>query len=153
MGLDGTGKPTGSAASAPEFGAAADGDADRNMILGKGFFVTPSDSVAILAANGKEAIPEFAEGIKGVARSMPTSGALDVVADELDFSFFETPTGWKVGGWGGGGGVCAVDFGPSSSCISIRCVVLSLFQTSIGLSFTESSLADTQSHGSDPRKG
>mmetsp|Transcript_15760 Transcript_15760/g.36711 ORF Transcript_15760/g.36711 Transcript_15760/m.36711 type:complete len:564 (-) Transcript_15760:2-1693(-) len=98
MGLDGGGMQTAAAKSAPDFGAAADGDADRNMILGKGFFVTPSDSVAILAANGKAAIPQFAGGINGVARSMPTSGALDVVAEALDFSFFETPTGWKYFG-------------------------------------------------------
>ena len=98
MGLDGGGMQTAAATSAPDFGAAADGDADRNMILGKGFFVTPSDSVAILAANGKAAIPQFAGGINGVARSMPTSGALDVVAEALDFSFFETPTGWKFFG-------------------------------------------------------
>mmetsp|Transcript_14984 Transcript_14984/g.23196 ORF Transcript_14984/g.23196 Transcript_14984/m.23196 type:complete len:125 (-) Transcript_14984:663-1037(-) len=61
---------------APQFGAACDGDADRNMVLGKGFFVTPSDSVAIIAANHK-CIPYFKDGIAGAARSMPTSGALD----------------------------------------------------------------------------
>jgi len=63
---------------APQFGAACDGDADRNMILGKNFFVTPSDSVAIITANHKH-IPYFAKGISGAARSMPTSGALDQV--------------------------------------------------------------------------
>lgn len=82
----------------PEFGAACDGDADRNMILGKRFFVTPSDSVAILAANAVEAIPYFKSGLKGVARSMPTSAALDVVAKGLDLKFFEVPTGWKFFG-------------------------------------------------------
>ena len=61
----------------PQFGAACDGDADRNMILGSHFFVTPSDSVAIIAAYAKEAIPYFHKGLKGVARSMPTSAALD----------------------------------------------------------------------------
>lgn len=81
----------------PEFGAAADGDADRNMIVGKGFFVTPSDSVAIIAANYK-CVPFFAKGLKGVARSMPTSGALDFVAKKLDINFFEVPTGWKYFG-------------------------------------------------------
>eukprot|EP00249_Psilotum_nudum_P011138 c22985_g1_i1 orf=320-2071(+) len=82
----------------PEFGAAADGDADRNMILGKRFFVTPSDSVAIIAANAVEAIPYFSSGLKGVARSMPTSAALDVVAKSLNLRFFEVPTGWKFFG-------------------------------------------------------
>ena len=64
-------------AEVPAFGAACDGDADRNMILGARFFVTPSDSVAIIAANAKEAVPYFHSGLKGVARSMPTSAALD----------------------------------------------------------------------------
>jgi len=81
----------------PEFGAAADGDADRNMILGKKFFVTPSDSVAIIAAN-YEAIPYFKDGLKGVARSMPTSGSLDRVAAKLGVSLYEVPTGWKFFG-------------------------------------------------------
>lgn len=81
----------------PEFGAAADGDADRNMILGKKFFVTPSDSVAIIAAN-HISIPYFKDGLKGVARSMPTSGALDFVAKKLNIPFFEVPTGWKYFG-------------------------------------------------------
>jgi len=83
----------------PQFGAASDGDADRNMILGHRFFVTPSDSVAIIAAND-DAIPYFANngGLKGVARSMPTSGALDRVAEEKGLKFFETPTGWKFFG-------------------------------------------------------
>ncbi|CAI7866051.1 unnamed protein product [Closterium sp. NIES-54] len=73
----------------PEFGAACDGDADRNMVLGKRFFVTPSDSVAIIAANAEASIPYFKGGLKGVARSMPTSAALDVVAKELGLKFFE----------------------------------------------------------------
>lgn len=83
---------------APDFGAASDGDGDRNMILGNNFFVTPSDSVAIIAANAAESIPYFKNGLKGVARSMPTSGALDRVAKNLDVPFFETPTGWKFFG-------------------------------------------------------
>eukprot|EP00742_Colponemidia_sp_Colp-10_P000986 GILJ01001068.1.p1 GENE.GILJ01001068.1~~GILJ01001068.1.p1 ORF type:complete len:585 (+),score=101.69 GILJ01001068.1:60-1757(+) len=82
----------------PEFGAAADGDADRNMILGKRFFVTPSDSVAVIAANAQAAIPYFRNGLKGVARSMPTSMALDRVADQLGLQCFEVPTGWKFFG-------------------------------------------------------
>lgn len=82
----------------PEFGAAADGDGDRNMVLGKRFFVTPSDSVAIIAANAVQAIPYFSGGLKGVARSMPTSAALDVVAKHLNLKFFEVPTGWKFFG-------------------------------------------------------
>ena len=67
----------------PDFGAACDGDADRNMILGSKFFVTPSDSVAIIAAHAQEAIPYFKSGLSGVARSMPTSAALDRSAFKL----------------------------------------------------------------------
>jgi phosphoglucomutase len=82
---------------APDFGAASDGDGDRNMILGKHFFVTPSDSLAILAANAR-LIPGYADGISGVARSMPTSGAVDRVAERLGIDCYETPTGWKFFG-------------------------------------------------------
>ncbi|CAA0409185.1 unnamed protein product [Arabidopsis thaliana] len=82
----------------PDFGAASDGDGDRNMVLGNKFFVTPSDSVAIIAANAQEAIPYFHAGPKGLARSMPTSGALDRVAEKLKLPFFEVPTGWKFFG-------------------------------------------------------
>lgn len=82
---------------APDFGAASDGDGDRNMILGKGFFVTPSDSLAIIAANAAH-IPAYATGISGVARSMPTSGAVDRVAEKMSIPCYETPTGWKFFG-------------------------------------------------------
>ena len=82
---------------APELGAASDGDGDRNMILGKGFFVSPSDSVAVIAANAG-CIPYFKGGLKGLARSMPTSSALDRVAKKLEIPFAETPTGWKYFG-------------------------------------------------------
>ncbi len=82
---------------APDLGAACDGDADRNMILGKNFFVTPSDSIAIITANYKS-IPFIASGISGAARSMPTSGALDRVTEKLGVSVYETPTGWKFFG-------------------------------------------------------
>nr|GMD26607.1 phosphoglucomutase, cytoplasmic [Ipomoea batatas] len=92
----------------PEFGAAADGDADRNMVLGKRFFVTPSDSVAIIAANAVGAIPYFSGGLKGVARSMPTSAALDVVAKHLNLKFFEVPTGWKFFGNLMDAGMCSI---------------------------------------------
>ncbi|CAI5529173.1 unnamed protein product, partial [Closterium sp. Naga37s-1] len=92
----------------PEFGAACDGDADRNMVLGKRFFVTPSDSVAIIAANAEASIPYFKGGLKGVARSMPTSAALDVVAKELGLKFFEVPTGWKFFGNLMDAGMCSV---------------------------------------------
>ena len=81
----------------PDFGAASDGDGDRNMVLGNNFFVTPSDSLAILAANAK-LVPGYSEGIAGVARSMPTSGAVDRVAEALGIECFETPTGWKFFG-------------------------------------------------------
>ena len=83
--------------SAPDFGAASDGDGDRNMILGNGFFVTPSDSLALIAANARM-VKGYAKGIAGVARSMPTSGAVDMVAKSLDIPCFETPTGWKFFG-------------------------------------------------------
>jgi len=82
---------------APDFGAASDGDGDRNMILGRKFFVTPSDSLAILAANATLA-PGYARGLAGVARSMPTSGASDRVAHALGIASYETPTGWKFFG-------------------------------------------------------
>ena len=85
------------AKDAPDFGAASDGDGDRNMILGKGFFVTPSDSLAVIAANAT-LIPAYQHGIAGVARSMPTSGAVDRVAQKLDIPCYETPTGWKFFG-------------------------------------------------------
>jgi phosphoglucomutase len=84
-------------ASAPDFGAASDGDGDRNMVLGQRFFVTPSDSLAILAANATLA-PGYAAGIAGVARSMPTSAAVDRVAKVMNLPCFETPTGWKFFG-------------------------------------------------------
>jgi len=86
------------APGAPILGAASDGDGDRNMILGPNFFITPSDSVAMIAANAVECIPYFKSGIKGLARSMPTSGALDRVATALNVPFFEVPTGWKYFG-------------------------------------------------------
>jgi phosphoglucomutase len=84
-------------ADAPDFGAASDGDGDRNLIIGKGIFVTPSDSVAMLAANATVA-PGYKGGLKGIARSMPTSGAADRVAEKLGIGIYETPTGWKFFG-------------------------------------------------------
>jgi phosphoglucomutase len=82
---------------APDFGAASDGDGDRNMIVGRNLAVTPSDSLAIIAANAQVA-PGYRDGIKGIARSMPTSTAADRVAEALGISCFETPTGWKYFG-------------------------------------------------------
>jgi phosphoglucomutase len=82
---------------APDFGAASDGDGDRNLIIGKGVFVTPSDSLAMLAANAHLA-PGYAAGLAGIARSMPTSQAADRVATKLGIPAFETPTGWKFFG-------------------------------------------------------
>ena len=84
-------------ADAPDFGAASDGDGDRNLIIGKGIFVTPSDSLALLAANAHLA-PGYAKGLAGIARSMPTSGAADRVAEKLGIGLYETPTGWKFFG-------------------------------------------------------
>jgi len=84
-------------AQAPDFGAASDGDADRNMIVGRGMAVTPSDSLAILAANAP-LVPGYRAGIAGIARSMPTSTAADRVARSLGVACYETPTGWKFFG-------------------------------------------------------
>ncbi len=83
--------------NAPDFGAASDGDGDRNLIIGRGVFVTPSDSLAMLAANAHLA-PGYKDGIKGIARSMPTSAAADRVAEKLGIGMYETPTGWKFFG-------------------------------------------------------
>jgi phosphoglucomutase len=83
--------------SGVDFGAASDGDGDRNMILGRDFFVTPSDSLAVMAANA-HLVKGYAAGISGVARSMPTSQAADRVAEKLGLECFETPTGWKFFG-------------------------------------------------------
>ncbi|MEO5706358.1 MAG: alpha-D-glucose phosphate-specific phosphoglucomutase [Alteraurantiacibacter sp.] len=82
---------------APAIGAASDGDGDRNLIIGKGIFITPSDSLAMLAANAHFA-PAYAGGLKGIARSMPTSAAADRVAEALGIPAYETPTGWKFFG-------------------------------------------------------
>ncbi len=81
----------------PDFGAASDGDGDRNMILGKRFFVTPSDSLAVIAANA-HLVPGYRKGLAGIARSMPTSEAADRVAERLGMDCYETPTGWKFFG-------------------------------------------------------
>lgn len=86
-----------SGSAAADFGAASDGDGDRNMILGANFYVTPSDSLAVLAANAT-LIPGYRHGLSGVARSMPTSQAVDRVAAALNIPCFETPTGWKFFG-------------------------------------------------------
>ena len=85
------------APDAPEFGAASDGDADRNMIVGRNFLVSPSDSLAIMAAQAT-LIPAYKSGISGIARSMPTSCAADAVAKALGVPCYETPTGWKFFG-------------------------------------------------------
>jgi phosphoglucomutase len=94
-------------ADAPDFGAASDGDGDRNMIVGRGFIVTPSDSLAVLAANAT-LVPGYAAGLKGVARSMPTSAAVDRVAEALGIPCYETPTGWKFFGTLLDAGLCTL---------------------------------------------
>lgn len=83
--------------AAPDFGAASDGDGDRNMVVGRGAYVSPSDSLAVLAANAHLA-PGYVAGLKGIARSMPTSAAADRVAQAMGLACFETPTGWKFFG-------------------------------------------------------
>ena len=83
---------------APDLGAACDGDGDRNLILGRDFFVTPGDSLAVIAEHARDCIPGYREGLAGVARSMPTSMAVDRVADALGIKCYETPTGWKFFG-------------------------------------------------------
>eukprot|EP00968_Pinguiococcus_pyrenoidosus_P010122 scaffold803_cov310-Pinguiococcus_pyrenoidosus.AAC.35 len=99
MGVDKSGNAVLTEEAPPCFGAAADGDADRNMILGQKFFCSPSDSLAVIAAHA-DVIPYFAQqgGLCSVARSMPTSGAVDLVAKKLNLNLFETPTGWKYFG-------------------------------------------------------
>jgi len=97
MGLNKEGNKIQTSKPPPKFGAAADGDADRNMILSSQFFISPSDSVAMIVANS-DMIPQFAKGLKGCARSMPTSGALDIVAKKKGIQCFEVPTGWKFFG-------------------------------------------------------
>jgi phosphoglucomutase len=82
---------------APDFGAASDGDGDRNLIIGRGIFIAPSDSLAMLAANARHA-PGYSNGLAGIARSMPTSAAADRVALKLGVKCYETPTGWKFFG-------------------------------------------------------
>lgn len=83
--------------NAPDFGAASDGDGDRNMIIGRGMYVAPSDSLAVLAANA-HLVPAYSSGLKGIARSMPTSCAADRVAEKLKIGMYEVPTGWKFFG-------------------------------------------------------
>lgn len=97
MGLNKDGRKISTPKPPPSFGAAADGDADRNMIMGSQFFMSPSDSLAMIVANA-DCIPQFKKGLKGCARSMPTSGALDIVAKKKGIPCFETPTGWKFFG-------------------------------------------------------
>lgn len=97
MGLNKEGNKVDTGKPIPCFGAAADGDADRNMICGAQFFVSPSDSLAMIVANA-HLIPQFKTGLKGCARSMPTSAALDLVAKKKNIPCFEVPTGWKFFG-------------------------------------------------------
>jgi len=97
MGLNKEGQKVDTGKPIPNFGAAADGDADRNMILSSQFFCSPSDSLAFIVANHK-LMPQFKDGLKGCARSMPTSGAVDRVAEKLGIECFEVPTGWKFFG-------------------------------------------------------
>ncbi len=92
----------------PDFGAACDGDGDRNIILGRRFFVTPGDSLALISEHAPRAIPGYRAGLKGVARSMPTSTAVDRVAESLGITSYETPTGWKFFGNLLDAGLCTI---------------------------------------------
>jgi phosphoglucomutase len=94
--------------NAPDFGAACDGDGDRNLILGRKFFVSPGDSLAVIAEHAKDAIPGYGGGLAGVARSMPTSTAADRVAQALGIRCYETPTGWKFFGSLLDAGLCTI---------------------------------------------
>ena len=104
---------------APDFGAACDGDGDRNLILGRKFFVTPGDSLAVISEHAQECIPGYRNGLAGVARSMPTSTAVDRVAKALSINCYETPTGWKFFGNLMDAGLCTIcgeeSFGTGSS--------------------------------------
>lgn len=106
---------------APDFGAACDGDGDRNMILGRNFFVTPGDSLAVIAEHAAACIPGYSAGLAGVARSMPTSAAVDRVASALGIKCYETPTGWKFFGNLMDAGLCTLcgeeSFGTGSNHI------------------------------------
>ena len=93
---------------APDLGAACDGDGDRNLILGKNFFVTPGDSLAVICEHARECIPGYRAGLSGVARSMPTSTAADRVADSLGLAAYDTPTGWKFFGNLMDAGLCTI---------------------------------------------
>jgi len=105
----------------PDFGAACDGDGDRNLILGRDFFVTPGDSLAIIAEHAQRAIPGYRGGLAGLARSMPTSTAADRVAEALGIPCYETPTGWKFFGNLMDAGLCTLcgeeSFGTGSNHI------------------------------------
>jgi phosphoglucomutase len=83
---------------APNLGAACDGDGDRNLVVGRGMFVSPGDSLAVIAEHASRAIPGYRQGLNGIARSMPTSTAPDRVAAHLGIPIYETPTGWKFFG-------------------------------------------------------
>ena len=96
------------APEAPDLGAACDGDGDRNLILGRNFFVTPGDSLALIAEHAQHCIPGYRTGLAGVARSMPTSEAVDRVAQALNIRCYETPTGWKFFGNLMDAGLCTV---------------------------------------------
>jgi phosphoglucomutase len=93
---------------APDFGAANDGDGDRNMVFGRGLFIPPGDSLSVITDLAREAIPGFKDGIKGVARSMPTSTSVDRVAGKLGIDCYETPTGWKFFGNLMDAGLCSI---------------------------------------------
>ncbi|CAO3622901.1 unnamed protein product [Mucor hiemalis] len=130
-----------------DFGAASDGDGDRNMIIGKKAFVTPSDSVAIIAHYAKEAIPYFKKhGINGLARSMPTSQAIDLVAKKMGVEYFEVPTGWKFFGNLMDAGRCSIcgeeSFGTGSDHIREKDGLWAVLAWLSIIAYTNSSVQD-----------
>src|ERR1041385_1449791 len=136
----------------PDFGAACDGDGDRNLILGRRFFVSPGDSLALIAEHAKAAIPAFRDGLAGVARSMPTSTAADRVAQELGIRFYETPTGWKFFGSLLDAGLCTIcgeeSFGTGSNHVREKDGVWAVLAWLSLIVTTKQSVADiSRAHG------
>ncbi len=140
-----------SGSSAPDFGAACDGDGDRNLIVGRDFFVSPGDSLAIIAEHAQACIPGYRGGLAGVARSMPTCTAVDRVAAELGITCYETPTGWKFFGNLMDAGLCTIcgeeSFGTGSNHVREKDGLWAVLCWLSILAATKKSVAEvTQNH-------